>query len=123
MIKKILKIIFVTLGVIFSVIIIAVVAFVIIDPFNLRPLFSDLFSSPQANTPSNTATNDKNPLLNASQEKLLETMGVDVGSLPSEITPEMEACFTEALGAERVKQIMAGDSPSPIDLLKAKNCL
>jgi len=121
--NKTLNIIFITLGVIFLLLILAFTLFVIVDPFNLRPLLSTLMSDAPANSANTTEATDKNPLLDANQERILETLGVNVGNLPTEMTPELEACFTEALGAERVKQIIDGDSPSPLDLSKAKACL
>ncbi len=121
--NKTLNIIFITLGVIFLLLILAFTLFVIVDPFNLRPLLSTLMSDAPANSANTTEATDKNPLLDANQERILETLGVNVGNLPTEMTPELEACFTEALGAERVKQIIDGDSPSPLDLFKAKACL
>jgi len=121
--KKILKIIFIALGIIFIIFIIAIVSFIAIDPFNLKPLLFNFFSNPQINIPINAGGNDKHSLLNEEQEKLLETIGVDVESLPTQLTPEMEACFIETLGAERVKEIIEGDSPGSMDFFKAKGCL
>ena len=121
--KNILKIIFIILGIIFFVIIITITVFIIIDPFNLRPLLFNSLPNIQNNTSVNTEGNDKHPLLSEEQEKLLETIGVDVESLPTQITPEMEECFIEALGVDRVKEIMEGAAPSPIDLFKTKGCL
>ena len=121
--KNILKIIFITLGVIFLVLITIAVILVIVDPFNLRPLLFSPFISSQTSAPINNDGSDKHPLLSEEQEKLLETIGVDVESLPTEITPEMEKCFTETLGEERVKEIIEGAAPSPIDIFKAKKCL
>lgn len=66
---------------------------------------------------------DKHPLLNEEQEKVLEEYGVDVSRLPSEISPEMEACFVEKLGQERADQIVAGDSPTAMEIIKARSCL
>ncbi len=66
---------------------------------------------------------DSNPLLNESQENNLETIGVDPASLPTEITPAMQVCFVEKLGAERAQEIADGDSPTPGDYIKAKACL
>ena len=117
MMLKILKFIFITLGVIFITLVIAVILFFIFDPLNLKPL---LFNS---STGAGGQTGDKNPLLNESQEKFLETVGVNVENLPSEITPEMQDCFTKTLGEERVKEIENGASPNPIDFFKARDCL
>lgn len=123
MIKEILKYFFVTLGVIFFFIIIAVSAFIIIDPFNLRPLFFALFSSSTQNTSTPAQKSDKNPMINEDQEKLLESIGVDVEALPSEITPQMQECFVKTLGEQRANEIANGDSPTLVDALKAKECL
>jgi uncharacterized protein YxeA len=66
---------------------------------------------------------DNHPLLNEEQEKVLEEYGVDVSRLPSEISSEMEACFVEKLGQERADQIVAGDSPTAMEIIKARSCL
>jgi hypothetical protein len=66
---------------------------------------------------------DKNPLLNEEQEKTLKEYGVDVSQLPSEITPEMEACFVNKLGQARTDDIVAGDSPSAMEVIKTRSCL
>ena len=67
--------------------------------------------------------NFDHPLIPNKQEEALHNMGVDVVSLPSEITPEMSACFIEKLGEARTNEIVNGATPSAIDLLKAKDCL
>lgn len=77
-------------------------------------------SGTEASTGSGTVDN---PLLSAEQESLLESAGIDVGSLPTSISPELEACFVEKLGSERVEEIKGGDVPGPLELLKAKGCL
>jgi len=66
---------------------------------------------------------DKNPLLSNTQERALEAAGIDVGALPSEISPSVEACFVEALGQDKVDSVKAGATPSPLDILRAKSCL
>lgn len=118
---KFLNALFVTLGVIFLVIIIIGIYFYITDPFNLKPL---IFGSGSAE--SGTATGDgvdKNPALNESQEAALEKIGIDPASVPNEITPEQEACFEEKLGSERVNEIKAGDAPNSTDYFKARDCI
>jgi hypothetical protein len=64
-----------------------------------------------------------NPLLNDEQEKTLESYGVDVSQLPSEISPAMRECFVEKLGESRAQELADGATPGPIDILKAKDCL
>ncbi|MCR4306486.1 MAG: hypothetical protein NUV42_00800, partial [Candidatus Yonathbacteria bacterium] len=70
---------------------------------------------------SNTA--DKNALLSPEQEKAVEALGIDPAVLPSEITPAMEQCFYEKLGAERANEIKAGAEPTAGDYFKARACL
>ena len=43
--------------------------------------------------------------------------------MPSDITPEQEACFEAKLGAERVAEIKAGDSPTVTEYFKARDCI
>jgi len=94
MIIKILKFIFITLGFIFFVLIATVVAFVVIDPFNLRTLISDL-----------------------------KTAGINTKNLPEKITPVTIDCFIKTLGEKRAQEIAGGNVPNLSDVLKAKDCL
>ncbi len=100
---------------------IALVAYVFVaNPFGIR----DLVIPPPATQPATAdSTTPSHPLLSPTQVNTLKSLGVDVTSLPTTISPEMEACFTNTLGEERVSQIKAGASPTPMDLLKAKSCL
>lgn len=135
------------LVIIILVLIIALIVVAIFNPFNLRTkmigsLINSYLSSTiegytpvsdkqptateQANPSGLLAPNtevDKHPLLNESQEKQLESYGVNVEQLPSSITPGMEACFIEKLGQERSNEIVAGDSPSAFEVIKARECL
>lgn len=101
--------------------ILAVIALIIFGTFRL-------LSAPDSREGSDSVSTtqeqeDSNPLLTESQETSLEVIGVDPESLPSEITPAMQICFVEKLGAERAQEIADGDSPTPGDYLKAKACL
>lgn len=62
------------------------------------------------------------PLLSSSQEKALQTLGVDLSSVPTSITAAQEKCAVQALGQERVNKIKSGEAPSISDYLKAKSC-
>ena len=143
--KKIFTIFFVTLGVIFCILIIAGTYFFVADPYHIRPLISIMMEkSPATNTEvsktagtnntthatgtaatgtttTNTTTN--NPLLNASQEKALEAMGINPANLPTKITPEMETCFDTKLGTVRTTEIKNGATPTATDFFKARACL
>jgi hypothetical protein len=122
--KKFFTVFFITLGVIFSIIILIVIYLFIADPFKIKPL---LFGSPaktQSVTNSDTTSNT-NSGLSDTQKKALEAVGVNPATLPSpsSITPAQEACFTEKLGATRVAEIKAGASPTATEIFTAKTCL
>ena len=117
--KKIFTIFFVILGVIFFILIIIGAYLYIADPLNLKPLLSGAVSTVE----STGEIVDKNPLLNESQEKALETFGIDPAAVPSQITPEQEACFIEKLGSARVEEIKAGDSPTATEFFTARDCI
>lgn len=118
--KKFLNIFFVVLGVIFFILLVLATYFFITDPFNLKPL---VFDSSDSEYISSKETIDKNLLISDTQEKLLETVGVDPADLPTEITPTMHECFVGILGAERVFEIEQGSSPTPTEFFKTKHCL
>jgi len=117
--KKFLNIFFVTLGVIFFLLILVGTYFFVADPLGLKPL---LYGNADISEESRIGE-DKNPALSSSQEKTLETVGIDPASVPSSFTPEQEACFVSVLGQARVDEIKAGDSPSIAEALQAKACL
>ncbi len=110
----------------------------VFNPFNLRTKliggiinsylsakiegYTPLESAP-ATTDTGGATVDKNPLLTSDQESTLENLGVDVSKLPTEITPAMQMCFVEKLGPERANELVAGATPSAMDLFKAGDCI
>ena len=126
---KILNVFFVVLGILFFDIILGVIYFFVADPFNLKSFVStdqSLFSVTKnliINKEPVVSEIDKNPLLNQEQEAKLESIGIDPASLPSEITPEMGACLTEKLGAERAKEIINGSSPTASEIISANSCL
>jgi len=131
--KKFFTIFFVTLGIIFFLIICAGVYLYVADPFEIRPLIDGLrMTSEQTeqttettDTPEQTATNttDKNPLLSASQEQALEKVGIDPAALPTEISPEMEACAYQKLGEKRAEELKNGAAPTINDYFAARSCL
>ena len=118
--KKILTRFFVTLGVIFFIIICVGAYIWFADPFEIRPLINTLTSGDGTVTVSDGV--DKNPTLSESQETALEKIGIDPAILPTTITSEMEACFTEKLGAKRVLEIKNGDSPTATEVFTAHSC-
>lgn len=114
--------------------ILALIIVLIFNPFNSRTkliggiINSYLSSKIEGYVPLDkdavvNQSTDQNPLLSADQETALTDLGVDVSQLPTEITPEMQACFEEKLGAERAAELVAGATPSAMDLLKAGSCI
>ena len=116
--RKILTAFFVSLGVIFFIILFGLGYVYFSDAFGVRSLLSGASTSNKT-----TESVDKNPLLNATQEKTLEAIGVDPTKLPTAITPEMLACFNIELGTTRTEEIKNGSTPTATDYLKAKSCL
>jgi hypothetical protein len=139
MLKKIIQILLI-------LILVTIISLVIIFVFNPRDLRTKIISravnsllentlddyeisnTPEVNSQNSGETNltkEKvdNPLLNDEQEKTLESYGVDVSQLPSEISPAMQECFVEKLGESRAQELADGATPGPIDILKAKDCL
>lgn len=130
--KKIIIRFFIVLGVIQFILILLGAYLYFVDPLNLRSVVSGNINEnvPSVNlptnsndTPSTKNDTDKHPALSATQEKTLETFGIDPTALPTSITPEQESCFIEKLGAQRVEEIKAGDSPSLFEIGKASGCL
>lgn len=124
--KKFFTIFFVTLGVIF-LIILSIVGYLLMTSPTLKALFLDSKATTTTTTASTTKTSapvvDKNPILNDKQEKALETFGIDPATVPSSITPAQEACFVKILGQTRVNEIKAGDTPTATEFFQAKSCI
>jgi hypothetical protein len=118
--KKFFTVFFVTLGIIFFILLLAGGYFFMTRSPNLTPMLRG------ADTGEATTTStypDKNPILSPSQEKALETFGIDPATVPSSITPEQESCVTKILGKERVAEIRAGEVPTAAEYFKAKSCI
>lgn len=129
------KVILILIAAILALVLALAVIF-LFNPFNLRDkLLGSIINSylsakiegyaplDQSKEATSSPSSDKNPLLNADQEATLENLGVDVAKLPAEITPAMQACFVEKLGSERAGELVAGASPSAVDLFKAGDCI
>lgn len=114
---KIVLIILLVIVIIFLLLIITAFAwFWFADPLGLRTAIFD--STIEGELPAGY----DHPLLSDEQEDLLQGLGIDPRAVPTEITPEMEACAREKLGDERVNQIIQGSAPSTADLFKAQSC-
>ena len=114
---------FITMGVIFAVIIVIIIALALYIKIS-KPFGLELENLPQAiiGTDSKTQSTYDHPLLNTQQEIFLENLGVNTKTVPSSISPAQEACAVEKLGQTRVNQIKAGAQITTSDYLKAGNC-
>jgi hypothetical protein len=124
--RKFITTLFVTLGVIFSIIILFVVYLFIFDPFNIKPLFfgsSSNYAPQNINTDNGTSTASKKPFLSEEQKKTLAKFGIDPATIPSSINVTQEECFKSKLGSIRFAEIVAGDSPSITEFISAKSCI
>ncbi|HKK54142.1 MAG TPA: hypothetical protein VJ926_01335 [Patescibacteria group bacterium] len=119
---KTLRVFFVILGVIFFLLIVAVFYLYQTDFYGIKTMIN--YEKEEVTTTNDiNKTEDKNSALSAEQEAQLESIGVDPATVPSEVTPEMEDCFIQKLGEERVREIEDGSSPTALELIKAKPCL
>lgn len=119
--KKFLNIFFVTLGVIFFLILILVGYAYATNMFGVKTFFTgDASLSDKTNVGQDL---DRNPLIPESQEKALEAIGIDPAKLPTKITPEMSACFDQKLGTKRTLEIKNGSTPTAAEFIKVQSCL
>jgi hypothetical protein len=118
---------FVIMGVIFFMLLCAGAYLWFADPFGIQPLVR-MVMTPKGETqaaPAGVQNNlvDKNPALSLTQEKALETIGVDPAALPTTITKTQKACFVQVLGSARVAEIEAGSTPTASEFFSARSCL
>lgn len=118
-----LKLFLVTLGAILATLlalfIVGIIALVIIKPFGINVLKAPaLLTGP----PSNATSTYDHPLLSTEQEVMLESVGIDTTTIPTEITAAQQQCAIDALGQERATEIMNGSAPTLTDFLKAQQC-
>ena len=67
--------------------------------------------------------NERTVTLSSAHVEMLDSFGVDPETVPVTITSEQEACFRDALGEASVEEILAGDTPSLLELVKGKSCI
>ena len=120
---RFIKTFFIVMGLIFTVLLIiiaSIIAFIAIT----KPLGINVTNIPAVITGTSDVTTSSydHPALNTQQEVFLESLGVDTATLPSSITPAMEACAVGKLGQQRVDDIKAGSQLTTSDYLKAGSC-
>lgn len=134
--KNIATQLFVTLGIVFLILLLVGIYFFVTDPYGLKPLiFGGSAPMQSTSAPASDTSNDAGAgtsteqtasggftLSNAQVEALI-ALGIDPAAVPSSISPEQEACFVGVLGDARVEEIKAGAVPSAFEFLKAKSCI
>jgi len=98
------------------------------NPYNIQACVISSFLNQDegsASLASSTteASDFDHPLLSNDQEKMLESLGIDIGTLPASISPETKACAVEKLGEKRVQEILDGGAPGAFEIFKVKDCL
>lgn len=124
--KNVLTSIFITLGVIFFILILIAGYFFVTDPYNLKPLIFGSDSETIEKKPSEEvpgAVVSGGFTLSESQKQALVSVGIDPASVPSSISVEQESCFVGYLGADRVAEIKAGAVPNALEFMKVKPCI
>lgn len=110
--------IFIALGIICFVLILAFIGLIIAKPYDIDPIKvvpALLESEPQSNY--------DHPALSTKQESILEAAGIDPSQIPTEISESQQKCAVDILGEQRAKEIAGGETPSLTEILKLKNCL
>lgn len=120
---KILKKIFIVLGVIFAIILILLViaiSYILVT----KPFDVDITKVPGAlmGTSEVTESSYDHPALTTEQEIFLERVGVDTTQLSTSISAEQEKCAVEKLGQQRVDEIKSGSELGATDYFKARSC-
>lgn len=120
------------------IILLSVVALIVIGIFNPMGSRDKLISSvvnsylsskmPEyqalpADAPAFEERTYDHPLLNDTQEKTLYNLGVDTSKLPTDISDSMQKCFVDKLGQARANEIVAGSSPTEMEIYKTRDCL
>lgn len=75
------------------------------------------------NNPNNIQANN-GPVMTETDKQALNSIGIDPDKIPKTVTKEMEQCFLEKLGADRIQQFATGKAnPTWDDITKIKPCL
>jgi hypothetical protein len=123
--QKVIKVMLIVAAVLVLAVVLlltALAAYVVVKkPFGIE--LQDIERVVTAPRDDNAQSSYDHPLLNESQERALESIGVDVSTLPTGFTPEQAACAEEKLGSERIEEILSGSSITPADYFKARSCV
>ena len=116
-IKKFFMVVGIVTVVLLLTILLIVVVLVVVKPYgvDVTKVVPVIFDE----TPTSSYDH---PNLTTQQEAVLESVGIDLESVPTEVSPSQKECAESALGSERVSEIESGSTPSLGEVLKAKHC-
>jgi len=123
--KKILKVLLIVVITI-VVIALALLSYLLIkNPLGIGDMIKASLASQSAPTAAGVAQTGgyDHPLLNPEQEAKLTAAGMDVSKIPTTITAGQQQCGVDKLGEARIKEIMNGSAPTPLEVLRLTPCL
>ena len=114
-----------TISLLFNFFIIAIIGVVF---FKIAPLLNSFANSSDVNIEQVEPSTNPNGevIFTPEQESIMRSVGVDPAKVPTsaeEITPELATCLVNAVGEKRAKEIEEGSAPTPLEIIKASNCL
>ncbi len=117
------KIFLIIIGALFAAFIVLII-FIIVALAIIKPFGVDVTETPALifGPDSDATSSYDHPLLSSEQEVMLESIGIDTTTIPTEITAAQEQCAVDALGQTRVQEILNGDAPTISDFVKTQNC-
>lgn len=82
-----------------------------------------MFRTPASSSENPNTADTTESYFTPEQESALEDAGINTDSLPTSLTLEQQQCMIEKVGQARADAIMAGASPTPIEILAGASCL
>ena len=134
--KKFFTYLFVFMGVLFFLQLIALSYFYIVDPLNIKPFIFGAENKEEATSIKNSQNDtevraeaqagmEALPVSNLSpaQERALNLVGIEPEEIPQSFTEEQLRCFVGVLGEARVNEIKAGAIPTMSEYYQGKDCI
>lgn len=131
--KKFFTVLFVAMGVLFLIQLIALAYLFVVDPYNLKPILfpaDTTASTAPTNSTADTGSEGESAEgeasdssgMTAAQAEALNSVGLDASAAQS-FTPEQITCFEALLGAPRVAEIKAGAVPTMAEFYTVRGCM
>lgn len=134
--KKFFTYLFVFMGVLFLLQLIALGYFYVVDPLNIKPFIFDNEKKAEVTSIKNSQNDtevqaeaqagmEALPVSNLSpaQERALNLVGIEPEAIPQSFTEEQLGCFIGVLGEARVNEIKAGAIPTMSEYYQGKDCI